>query len=115
MFDFSLIDNINRIIREGARDRMTELEFMEKEISFFLGSQERRLMIDGCRYFKGEQDILRKQRTAIGEDGKPVVIHNIPNSRLEDNQYRKWSFRKRTIWLESRSHSEATMLLMRKR
>ena len=49
---------------------MTELEFMEKEISFFLGSPERRLMIDGCRYFKGEQDILRKQRTAIGEDGK---------------------------------------------
>lgn len=68
MFDFSLIDNINRIIREGARDRMNELEFMEKEISFFLGSPERRLMIDGCRYYKGEQDILRKQRTAIGED-----------------------------------------------
>lgn len=37
MFDFSLIDNINRIIREGARDRMNELEFMEKEISFSLG------------------------------------------------------------------------------
>ena len=94
MFDFSLIDNINRIIREGARDRMNELEFMEKEISFFLGSPERRLMIDGGRYYKGEQDILRKQRTAIGEDGKPVVIHNIPNSRLEDNQYRKMVIQK---------------------
>ncbi|MCI6236563.1 MAG: phage portal protein [Firmicutes bacterium] len=73
---------------------MNELEFMEKEISFFLGSPERRLMIDGCRYYKGEQDILRKQRTAIGEDGKPVVIHNIPNSRLEDNQYRKMVIQK---------------------
>lgn len=94
MFDFSMIDNINRIIREGAQSRMTEREFMEKEISLFLSSPERRMMVDGYRYYTGEQKILRKRRTAIGEDGKPVVLHNLPNSRLEDNQYRKMVIQK---------------------
>ena len=68
MFDFSMIDNINRIIREGAQSRMTEREFMEKEISLFLSSPERRMMVDGYRYYTGEQKILRKRRTAIGEE-----------------------------------------------
>ena len=46
-------------------------------------------MIDGDRYYTGDHDILKRQRTAIGPDGKLIVIENLPNNRIVDNQYAK--------------------------
>lgn len=46
-------------------------------------------MIDGDRYYTGAHDILKRQRTAIGPDGKLIVIENLPNNRIVDNQYAK--------------------------
>ena len=43
----------------------------------------------GQNYYEGKHDILNKKRTAIGDDGKLVVIENLPNSKIVDNQYRK--------------------------
>ena len=43
----------------------------------------------GVKYYNGEQEILNKLRTAIGEDGRTKVLTNLPNSRLLDNQYKK--------------------------
>ncbi|MDY3118193.1 MAG: phage portal protein [Peptoniphilus sp.] len=51
--------------------------------------QQRKEMELGVRYYNGEQEILRKCRTAIGEDGKVKVLTNLPNARLLDNQYKK--------------------------
>lgn len=96
MFDFgmSLMAGINRIIREGGKDHLTECEFMRRELNHFLHSPERRMMLAGESYFLGDQDIRLKERTAIGEDGQPHPVHNLPNSRLEDNQYRKMVLQK---------------------
>ena len=96
MFDFGLglMANINRIIREGGKDYLTEREFMQREINHFIHSPERRMMLAGENYFLGDQDIRMKQRTAIGEDGQLHPVHNLPNSRLEDNQYRKMVLQK---------------------
>ena len=66
-----------------------EQEFIEREIARFKASQRRLDMLCGERYFRGDHDILRKRRTAIGEDGSVVVLGNLPNARIVDNQYRK--------------------------
>lgn len=44
-------------------------------------------MLTADRYYKGEHDILKELRTAIGEDGKEIVVDNLPNNHLVDNQY----------------------------
>lgn len=41
------------------------------------------------RYYLGKHDILDKRRMAIGNDGRPVEVLNLPNSRIVDNQYAK--------------------------
>jgi SPP1 family phage portal protein len=41
------------------------------------------------KYFDGQQDILKRKRTAIGEGGGIVEIDNLPNNMIVDNQYRK--------------------------
>lgn len=94
MFDFRLIENINRIIKDGAASVMTDKQFIERELSRFLSSPERQLMQTGTKYYEGDQDILRKVRTAIGDNGKPIQVDNLPNNQLIDNQYRKMVIQK---------------------
>lgn len=76
-------------LRLRAGRPMTELEFYAKELTDWETSPERREMIDGDRYYTGDHDILKRQRTAIGPDGKLIVIENLPNNRIVDNQYAK--------------------------
>lgn len=80
---------INRLIAEGAGAGLTERQFFAKEIVDWECCPERMEQIVGDRYFKGEQDILCRKRTAIGPDGNLVEINNIPNNKVIDNQYAK--------------------------
>lgn len=57
-------------LRLRAGRPMTELEFYARELTDWETSPERREMIDGDRYYTGDHDILKRQRTAIGPDGK---------------------------------------------
>ena len=68
-------------------DAMTEVEFLEKEIKAFLTSDKRRQMIEGEAYYQGVHDVAEKVRTAIGENGQPEAIHNLPNNRVTYNTY----------------------------
>ncbi|GHV06378.1 portal protein [Clostridia bacterium] len=86
-FDFAV--SVNEIIVQGAKNRLTDVEFIENEIQRFLNSKRRRDMINGERYFKGEHDILHRKRTMIGENGKLENVENVPNNRVVDNQYKK--------------------------
>ncbi len=65
------------------------LEFIERRIAEFRHSAKFKEMLAGERYYEGRHDILRRERTAIGEGGKPVVVENVPNNRIADNQYKK--------------------------
>ena len=76
-------------MRLKAGAPMTALQFYAKELTAWEHSPERKEMLDGDRYYMGEHDILTRKRTAIGEDGKPVVVDNLPNNRIVDNQYAK--------------------------
>lgn len=78
-------DRINRLIVQGRG--MTELQFFAAEIREWKDSQRRKDQLRGDLYYEGKHDILKRQRTIIGEDGKLQAVHNLPNNRLIDNQY----------------------------
>ena len=89
MFDYSMMDNANRIIEEGARKNVKLTEFIAHEIAVFKGSKKYKHMLEGSRYYKGEHDILKKNREMISTEGKKEVVTNLPNSKNVDNQYKK--------------------------
>lgn len=66
---------------------MTDREFLEKEIAGWLSSRERRTQITGEEYYEGKQDILSRERKAIGDNGELIKIDNLPNNKIIDNQF----------------------------
>lgn len=90
VFDFigTLRDKFENLVKVDT-PRLTDEQFIVKEINRFKVSQRRKDMIDGERYFDGKQDILYKQRTVIGKNGELETVENLPNNHIVDNQYRK--------------------------
>lgn len=80
---------LNGIIQRGAAERMTDVGFLEKEITDWLESPRRKMQIRGERYYNGQQAILKNQRTVIGEGGRLQVAEYLPNCQIVDNQYAK--------------------------
>jgi len=84
-----LIDRISHFILYGVNADMSDREYIEQSIMRWKGSPEREMQIKGSLYYDGEQDILLRKRTMIGEDGKLQVVENLPNNHVIDNQYAK--------------------------
>ena len=78
---------INRLIFQGGLTGMTELQFFAAEIKDWRDSKRRKAQIKGDLYYDGKHDILHRNRTIIGADGKIQVVNNLPNNRLVDNQF----------------------------
>ncbi len=74
-----------KMTAQGVPDKA----LLEREIAAWLGSPERVMQIKGHLYYSGEQDILSRRRTAIGENGQLQPVENLPNNRVIDNQYAK--------------------------
>lgn len=93
MFDFQfpyfMTEQINKRISRGRKSLINNEEFILKEIRDFKSSKTRINMLMGDAYYNGVQDILKRERLTIGEDGEREVVNNIPNNRIVDNQYRK--------------------------
>ena len=90
MFQFTnFTDIVEKLGRRNVETRMTDEQFIVAEIDRFRMSKRYTDMMDGDRYYSGKHDILKKQRTAIGEGGKLVIVHNLPNNQIVDNQYKK--------------------------
>lgn len=79
----------SNITVQGAGARMTDKEFLEREIMRWKTSPQRIMQIKGSLYYDGDHDILKRKRTMIGEDGKLQEVKNLPNNRIVDNQYAK--------------------------
>lgn len=79
---------VNNVITMGG-ERITDEQYILKEINHFKISQRRKDMVDGERYYAGVHDILSRKRTVIGEGGKLQEVTNLPNNRIVDNQYKK--------------------------
>ena len=80
---------VSNFILQGVHSRMTDREFLEKEISKWKCSPQRIMQIKGSLYYDNEHDILKRKRTMIGENGELQVVENLPNNRVIDNQYAK--------------------------
>ena len=91
MLDFVdfMTSKVEKVISLGVRSRMSDKEFLEKEIARWKNSPQRIMQIKGYLYYENEHDILQRKRTMIGEDGKLYPVDNLPNNRLIDNQYAK--------------------------
>ena len=72
-----------------GKDRITDEQYVVKEIKTFELSRRRNVMLKGEKYYSGEHDILSRKRTVIGESGEPEEVTNLPNNRIVDNQYKK--------------------------
>lgn len=90
MFNFLLSEaaRLANAITIG-KDRITDEQYVVKEIKTFELSQRRSNMIAGENYYSGKHDILARKRTIIGEGGKLEEVENLPNNRIVDNQYKK--------------------------
>ena len=87
MFLDNAMERINRLILQGGRTGMTENQFFAAEIKEWKNSQRRKDQLTGDMYYLGKHDILNRQRTIIGADGKLQVVNNLPNNRIVNNQY----------------------------
>ncbi|MBU5440302.1 phage portal protein [Tissierella sp. MSJ-40] len=76
-------------IIDGANSAMSLEEIIQEEIKEWHSSTEKQLMLDGERYYKGDSDILKRKRTAIGEDGELEEVKNLANNKLVHNFVRK--------------------------
>ncbi|MDU1348282.1 phage portal protein [uncultured Clostridium sp.] len=80
---------IDKILSKGTNSVMTLEEIIQEEIKEWNSSQERQLMITGERYYKGDADILKRKRMAIGEGGELEEVKNLANNKLIHNFVRK--------------------------
>ena len=97
---FSLTEFINKHISIGAEKRLTEIQFMERELEKWLSSPERQWMLLGEKYYNGDQDILMKKRSTINtKTGEETILTGLPNNRIVDNQYRKMVNQKKNYLL----------------
>jgi len=98
-FLFARKKDVSKIIKEGAAERITDVQFIELEIQRFKASRRRKEMFDGERYHDGHHDILRRKRTVIGQNGELEEVKNLPNNRIVDNQYGKMVDQKKNYLL----------------
>ncbi|WP_418302332.1 phage portal protein [Lysinibacillus fusiformis] len=93
MFEFlgEITDSMRfkKIIEHGAKTAISNNKVLEKEIKKWIDSPQRKLMHLGEAYYIGEQEILKRKREMIGEDGKLVEVEHLPNNQIVDNQYAK--------------------------
>ena len=80
---------LDDIARKNLDTRMTDAEFVVSEIKRFRSSKKYKDMLTGVHYYDGNQDILKKKRTAIGESQEIIEVKNLPNNKIIDNQYAK--------------------------
>ncbi|MCM1055210.1 MAG: phage portal protein [Bacteroides sp.] len=84
-----ILTKISRLIRRSESGALTDKEFLEKELARWKHSPQRVMQIKGFAYYRGDHDILRRKRTAIGERGMREEVENLPNNRVVYNLYGK--------------------------
>lgn len=82
-------EKFGKLVNISVSDKLTDEQFIVKEIRRFKISKRRTDMMNGERYFEGKHDILSRQRTVIGKNGDLEIVKNLPNNRIVDNQYKK--------------------------
>lgn len=85
----SVMEKIRQIIAAGAQSVMSIQDIIKLEVNQWQNSDEYKQMLEGEKYYKGDTAILKRERTAIGDDGRPQKVENLANNKLIHNFVRK--------------------------
>ncbi len=102
-----MLETLKMIIEAGAKSAITLEEIIKTEVTEWQNSKDRKLMLEGCQYYRGDADILQKERTIIGEHGRQETVQNLANNKLVHNFLRKLTDQK-TDYLLSKPMSIQT-------
>ena len=67
----------------------SDRKYLEKILEKWLKSPIRNEQLLAEKYYDGHHDILERERMVMDSNGTLTAVHNLPNNRLVDNQYRK--------------------------
>ena len=70
-------------------DSNSDIKYLEKILEKWLKSPLRKEQLLAEKYYDGHHDILERERKVMNADGELTPVHNLPNNKLVDNQYRK--------------------------
>lgn len=82
-------EKFRNIIEAGAKNVVSDIEIIMQEVQEWESSKLRKLMLDGQRYYENDQDILKRKRMVVGEDGSLEEAKNIANNKLVHGFIRK--------------------------
>ena len=66
-----------------------EVRYLEAVLAKWMDSPIRKEQLLGEAYYDGQHDILKRERMVMNEQGTLSPVHNLPNNKLVDNQYKK--------------------------
>lgn len=82
-------EEIEQIIMRGAKSAANLKQIIQIETSQWQVSDKRKWMEIGERYYRTKNDILTRDRTVIGEEGRRVRAENLANNKLANAFVRK--------------------------
>lgn len=83
------MDRVNFILEQARKSALTQEDILKEYIDDWLKSRQRQMMLQGQRYYGNNNEINRRKRMVIGEDGKLIEDSKLTNSRLSHAFARK--------------------------
>ena len=80
---------LNALIEEGAKELMADDEALADRVREWAFDPKRIQMLDGERYYRGDNDVLMRKRLVIGEDGELTEDKSLTNNRIAHSFFRK--------------------------
>lgn len=81
------VSKLNDIVNKPGEKTSNNLSYIEYLVNNFKASETRQKQITGVEYYKGKQDILKRKKYMIMQDGSKKELLNVPNNKRIDNQY----------------------------
>ena len=81
------VSKLNDIVNKPGEKTSSNLSYIEYLVNNFKASETRQKQITGVEYYKGKQDILKRKKYMIMQDGSKKELLNVPNNKRIDNQY----------------------------
>lgn len=80
---------LNALVEAGAKTLMSDDEVLRDRVREWAFDPKRIQMLDGERYYRGDNDVLMRKRLVIGEDGELTEDKSLTNNRIAHSFFRK--------------------------
>ena len=89
LFNFNMFKQKDLPKPDSSNSSNSDIKYLEKVLRSWLDSKLRDEQLLAEKYYDGHHDILERERKVMNADGTLSPVHNLPNNKLVDNQYRK--------------------------